>query len=195
MLNWPQLAILEKNKLASDAPFLVLLKLSYEGLSEPVCLARNTEDVTWNGIVWEAYPMNFGTNTVDGQEEPSLQVTVSNAGGLLQKYLQEHQGFGGAEVSIYIVHASYLDNTTPLDEFNFQIGNTSYDEQWITFKLTSSSEIVNRFPFATYAAHYCPYKFKSVRCGYNGLATGCNNTADSCLIPSRFGGEEGMNSV
>lgn len=195
MLNWPLLAILEKNKLASDAPFLALVKVIYKNLNEPIYLARNTEDVTWNGQIWTRYPLDIGMATVDGQEEPSLQITISNCEELLQKYIQENKGFGGAEVTIYIVHANYLDTATPLDEFDFIVDSTSYDEKWITFKLTSSPEIKNRFPFATYAAQYCPYKFKSVRCGYNGSGTGCNNTAGSCLIPARFGGEEGMNSV
>lgn len=194
MLKWPNAAILEKNRLASDAPFLTLVKMVYGSL-DPIYIARNNEDVNWNGEVWTAYPLNVGNNTVDNKEEPSLSITVSNAGGLLQKYLQEYNGFGGAALTIYVVHAKYLDETTPLEEFDFMVANTSYDEQWVTFKLSASPEIHYQFPVSTYAAKYCPYKFKSVRCGYAGTASACNNTADTCRIPTRFGGEEGMNSV
>lgn len=195
MLAWPLAAIFEKNRLASDAPFLTLLKLTHESLSEPVYLARNTEDVQWNGITWEAYAMEFGTDTTDGQQDPSFQITVSNAGGILQEYLQKYKGLGGAEVNIYLVHENYLDNTDPLFELDFVVESVDYDEKWLTFKLSSSPEIANQFPPCTYAAHYCPYKFKSLRCGYSGSGGPCKNTDDSCLIPERFGGEEGMNSV
>lgn len=195
MLQWPAAAIIEKNKLASDAPFLVLVRLVHPKLTEPIYLVRNIEDVEWAGHLWQAYPMNFGVDTVDSQQEPGLDITVSNCGGMLQSYVQQYNGFGDAEVSIYVVHSSYLDDTTPLQELDFMIAETKYDEQWITFKLAASPEIANRFPASTYAAHYCPYKFKSVRCGYAGNGAPCKNTADSCLIPTRFGGEEGMNSV
>ena len=47
MLKWPNAAILEKNRLASDAPFLTLVKMVYGSL-EPIYIARNNEDVNWN---------------------------------------------------------------------------------------------------------------------------------------------------
>lgn len=195
MLAWPQTAILEKNKLASDAPFLILVEITHTALPEPIRVVRNNEDITWRGNPWEAFPVDFGTQSVNGQEEPALDMTISNCGGTLQTYIQQYNGLGDAEVCIFIVHANMLDSGTPLNELDLVVSETKYDEQWITFRLTASPEIMNRFPSCTYAAQYCPYKFKSIRCGYNGSDGPCRNTSDSCLIPSRFGGEEGMNSV
>ena len=54
MLRWPATAIIEKNKLASDAPFLVLVKMVHSELTEPICLVRNTESITWDGQEWQA---------------------------------------------------------------------------------------------------------------------------------------------
>lgn len=195
MLTWPQTAILEKNKLASDAPFLILVEMTHTALPEPIRVVRNNEDIVWRGNTWEAFPVDFGTQSINGQEEPALDMTISNCGGMLQSYIQQYNGLGDAEVSIFIVHVNLLDSGTPLNELDLVVLETKYDEQWISFRLTASPEIMNRFPSCTYAAQYCPYKFKSVRCGYNGSGGPCKNTADSCLIPSRFGGEEGMNSV
>lgn len=194
MLNWSLAAILEKNKLASDAPFLVLMKLTYKDLDEPICLVRNTEDIEWNGQHWTAYPMDFGTATTDGATLPTLDWTVSNCGGILQQYVQKYHGFTDAEVNMYVVHANLLSNTTPLMELDFMVTGTGYDEEWVTFTLGTSPETFHKFPQCVYMAHYCPYRFKSVRCGYAGTESPCNNTADTCRIPERFGGEEGMNT-
>ena len=193
MLRWPATAIIEKNKLASDAPFLVLVKMVHSELTEPICLVRNTESITWDGQEWQAYPMNFDINTIDGQTEPQLSWTVSNCAGTLQQYIQKFKGFTDAEVTIYVVHANMLDNTEPLQAFEFTVTTTQYDEEWVTFILGASPETVVKFPTHIYMAHYCPYRFKSVRCGYAGGKEPCNNTLETCRIPSRFGGEEGIN--
>ena len=49
MLIWPLAAILEKNKLANDKPFIILFKMIIEGVAEPIYLARNNEDILWDG--------------------------------------------------------------------------------------------------------------------------------------------------
>lgn len=193
MLDWSTLAIFEKNRLASDAPFLLLLKLESEHLTEPVYLARNTEDVVWAGQTWQRYPFNISTYTADGKSMPTVDLTVSNASGLLQAYLQEYGGLTDAEVTLYVVHANLLDNLAPLMELDFVVTATSYDETWITFTLGASPELYNSFPRSKYMANYCWYQFKSVRCGYTGSEPACNNTYAQCRIKHRFGGELGMN--
>lgn len=193
MNKWPTQALLEKNRLSSDAPFLCLVKMTYEELDEPICLVRNNEDITWNGEKYTAYPMDFDTSTTDGATLPKLNWTVSNAGGTLQEYVQKNQGFTDAEVSLIVVHYNLLDNTEPLQQLDFVVTATTYDEEWVTFELGASPETIFKFPANIYMAHYCPYRFKSVRCGYQGNESACAGTLDTCRIPSRFGGEEGMN--
>lgn len=192
MLIWPLAAILEKNKLANDKPFLVLCKMVIPGLTDPVYLARNNQNVTWNGKEWVAFPMKIGNVTSDGKTLPSVDFSVSNVGGLLQKYLQQNSGFVDAKVTWYVVHENMLDVTKPLIKLEFEVNSTNYSADWITLNLTCSMETYNQFPACSYLAHYCPYRFKSVRCGYNGTEEPCNNTRDTCRIPSRFGGEEGL---
>ena len=191
MLQWPAAAIIEKNKLASDAPFLVLVRLVHPKLTEPIYLVRNTEDVEWVGHLWQAYPMNFGVDTVDSQQEPGLDITVSNCGGIIQTYLQQYNGLVDSGVRLMVALASNLANPTPEFELDFLIKSASYDESWVTFCLSASAELMNRFPAHRYINNFCPFHCGDIRCSYIG-AGNCVNTLESCLIPSRFGGEPGI---
>ena len=129
MNRWPAQAIIEKNKLSSEAPFLCLVKMIYKDLDKPICLVRNNEDIVWNGDTYTAYPMDFDTVTTDGATLPKINWTVSNAGGELQKYVQKFKGFTDAEVSIIVVHYNMLDVTDPLQQLDFVITSTTYDEE------------------------------------------------------------------
>lgn len=192
MLIWETAAILEKNKLASDMPFLILLKINHRDLPEPIYLARNNEDVVWGGHTWTRFPLTLSAVTTDGTTLPTVKLTVSNCGGVIQSYLQQFGGLTDAAVSVYVVHAGLLDNPEPLDQLDVTNLSTGYDEQWVTFTLGCSPELYNKFPLDAYMVNFCPFVFKSVRCGYSGSAAACNNTLKECRITSRFGGEQGM---
>ena len=194
MLIWESAAIMEKNKLASDAPFLTLLEISHKSLPDIVRLARNTEDVVWNGHTWTRFPVKFESVTTDGKTMPTCKISISSCGGLLMTYVKQYGGLTDAKVTMYMVHANMLDHTQPLQTLEFVNRGTTYDEQWITFELGCSPDVYNRFPPDKYMQNYCPFKFKSVQCGYAGQEPCCNNTLAQCRIRRRFGGEQGMTS-
>lgn len=192
MQIWSTAAILEKNKLASDAPFLILVDAYHQSVGEHIRLVRNTEDISWNGEQWTAFPLDIDSYSEDGKTIPALTLKLSNCGGIIQTYIQRYQGLTDAAVKIMVVHAAHLDNTTPECELDFLITKTQYDEQWISFTLGPSSEMVNRFPQYRYMNDFCPFKFKDIRCGYTGSDATCYNTLSTCRIPKRFGGEPGI---
>ena len=47
MNHFSKIATLEKNKLSTDAPFLILVQVNHTELIEPIYLVRNTEDVPY----------------------------------------------------------------------------------------------------------------------------------------------------
>lgn len=192
MLTWESAAIMEKNKLASDKPFLMLVEVNHKSLPDTVRLVRNTEDITWNGHVWTRFPLKCDSVTTDGKTMPTYKLSVSSCGGLLMGYVKRYEGLTDAAVKIYMVHAAMLDRTQPLMTLEFVVRGTSYDESWITFELGCAPDVYNRFPPDKYMTNYCPFKFKSVQCGYTGDADCCNNTLKECRIRQRFGGEQGM---
>lgn len=192
MLIWEQAAIMAKNQLSSDAPFLTLIEASHKKLAAPIRLVQNNEDITWNGHTWTRFPLKIESVTTDGKTLPTCKLSVSNVGGLIMGYVKKYEGLTDATVKIYTVHAAMLDHTQPLASLEFVVRGTSYDENWVTFELGCSPDIYNRFPADKYMQNYCPYKFKSVQCGYAGTEPCCNNTLKECRIKSRFGGEQGM---
>ena len=191
MRQFSKIATLEKNKLSSDAPFLLLFDISHEQLAENIRLVRNTEDVTWAGKTWTAFPVDIEDYSEDGKSLPALNMKIAAGQGLITTYLQKYGGLTDARVRIYIVHAKCLDVDKPEMELEFQITETTYDEQWITFTLGASPELANRFPAWKYLTDFCPFVCGDIRCGYAGDKT-CKNNLASCLIPERFGGEPGI---
>lgn len=191
MLQFSKIATLEKNKLSTDAPFLLLFDISHPQLAENIRLVRNTEDVTWAGKTWTAFPVDIEDYSEDGKSLPALNMKIAAGQGLITTYLQKYGGLTDARVRIYIVHAKCLDVDKPEMELEFQITETTYDEQWITFTLGASPELANRFPAWKYLTDFCPFVCGDIRCGYAGDKT-CKNNLASCLIPERFGGEPGI---
>jgi phage-related protein len=191
VLQFSKIATLEKNKLSSDAPFLLLFDISHEQLAENIRLVRNTEDVTWAGKTWTAFPVDIEDYSEDGKSLPALNMKIAAGQGLITTYLQKYGGLTDARVRIYIVHAKCLDVDKAETELEFQITETTYDEQWITFTLGASPELANRFPAWKYLTDFCPFVCGDIRCGYAGNRT-CKNNLASCLIPQRFGGEPGI---
>ena len=114
MLEFSKIATLEKNKLSTDAPFLILIEVNCELLDEPLYLVRNTEDVVWNDHTWTAYPIDVEPHEEDGKTTPAMNLKISAGGGLLISYLQQYKGFADARVNLYVVNAKLLD--TPVAE-------------------------------------------------------------------------------
>lgn len=189
---WSLAGILEKNKLANDKPFIILVQVTVNGIDEPIRLARDNVDCNWNGQVWQRFPVDFDKVTEDGKEMPSVTLKVSNVGGVIQSYVQKYQGFCDAPVKIMLVHAAHLDNPIPEIEMDFVINQTKYDEQWVNFTIGASNDHSFRFPFWRYMTNFCELKFKDIKCGYAGDAEPCSNTLATCRIPKRFGGEPGL---
>lgn len=192
MNPWTAAGILEKNKLSNDLPFLVLLEIVHKGLEAPVRLVRNNEDIIWNGNIYQRFPFDFDGINEDGQELPSINLKVSNVGGLIESYIQKYNGFCDAEVTIMVVHAAHLDQKEAEYVLHLTCDATRYDEKWVTFCLSGNKEFNYRFPPNRYMRDFCKWKYKSVRCGYSGMAEPCSGTLATCRIPERFGGEPGV---
>lgn len=191
MLEFSRIATLEKNKLSTDAPFLICIEVDCDEIGEPIYLVRNIDDVQWNGRIWTAYPIDIENYEEDGKTLPALNLKISAGGGLLVTYLQQYRGLTDAKVNLYIINAKLLDVNTPEMELNFQITSTQYDESWVTFTLGPAPELANRYPAWKYLTDFCPYVCGDIRCGYQGNEV-CQNNLASCLMPARFGGEPGI---
>lgn len=105
VFKFSQIATLEKNKLSTDAPFLMLIEIKSDALGDDIRLARNTEDIQWDGKSWTAFPVDVEAYDEDGKTLPALNLKISAGGGIITTYLQKYNGLVDAKANIYVVHA------------------------------------------------------------------------------------------
>jgi phage-related protein len=95
--------IVQKNKLAGDQPWLLLLEVDLTD-SETIYLVRNTEDITFGSQLYQAFPFEIDERQQVSQGEiPSLTLKVGNPERTVQQYLEDYDGLVGNEITLRIV--------------------------------------------------------------------------------------------
>jgi len=188
MLALSEASIIEKNKLSTDGVWLLALEVQIP--ENTLYLVNNTEDVTLGGQRYVAFPFSLEDITEDGKELPNVRLTVSNATGTIQRYVEKNNGLGGMKVVLRVYHTSIPD-AAEVEEY-FVVTGVTCDVEQVTFTLGTDFSFTRRFPPVRMMKDYCPFKFKGVECGYRGAAQQCNKTLKRCRELGnniRFGGE------
>jgi len=188
MLALSEASIIEKNKLSTDGVWLLALEAQIP--ENTLYLVNNTEDVTLGGQRYVAFPFSLEDITEDGKELPNVRLTVSNATGTIQRYVERNNGLGGMKVVLRVYHTSIPD-AAEVEEY-FVVTGVTCDVEQVTFTLGTDFSFTRRFPPVRMMKDYCPFKFKGVECGYRGAAQQCNKTLKRCRELGnniRFGGE------
>jgi lambda family phage minor tail protein L len=173
-------AYLEKNKMASDGAWLILLQIDVKQLDDTIRLVRNTEDVVWNGFTWQAFPFELDEISENSKGEiPKVQIKVSNVRRQMEYYLEQADGGVGSTVTIRVVHSKHLDLTSPEVELVFEVTGTKANATWATFTLGATSPY-NRQIGQRVLKSFCRHNFKDARCKYGGAATECDHTLTRC---------------
>ncbi len=199
MISLSAAAVLEKNKLCSDGAWIILLEITIPLLNETVRICRNTDNITWNGNEYIAFPFELGDVSQDNKGTlPSVELKVSNVAQALQPYIEEGQGGVQSTVRLMVVHSKHLDVTVPEVDELFSVTKTSVNSKWVTFTLGMNYPKGARRPLRRFIKDFCPFKFKSVECGATTTAyTDCKKTLNECRLrnnSTRFGGEPGIPS-
>ncbi len=197
MLSLSAVATLEKNKLHSDGAWIILLDIAIPNM-ETIYICRNTEDITWNGTKYIAFPFSLGDVSEDNKGTlPSVELKVSNVTRQLQYYLEQGSGGVGSLVTLRVVNSKYLDLTTAEVEEMFSVTSTTVSAQWVTFKLGINYPSGARRPLRRFLKNFCPFKYKGIECGATSALTSCRKTLTECRErnnSTRFGGEPGIPS-
>lgn len=186
-------ALIEKNKLATDSAWLILLEVTIGATT--LKLVANNEDILWNGDTWQAFPFELDTVGETGKGEiPAITVKVSNVTGEVQRLLEANDGANGVPVVIRVIN-SKVTTTTPELELSFVVESTTHDEQWITFRLTGANCLTRRVPRRRYLKNFCPFAYGGIECGVSAVTMAiyptCNRTSVNCTErgnSTRFGG-------
>lgn len=187
---------LEKNKLISTAPWLVLVAITLPDTSV-IRIVKNTEDVPFGGNVYTAFAFELGDQRASGDGKvQSLSLRVANPARAFTPYLEEYEGLVGCSLVLSLVHADNLGSDYTDLILNWEIMATTVpDEEWIEFTLGAESPIRRRFPLYVITPLSCNWLFKGVECAYAGVATTCDRTLDNCRTlnnSGRFGGRPGV---
>jgi len=192
MLSISAITKAEKNKLSTDSALLVLLEIR---LTNTVYICYNNEDITWNGQLYQAFPFRIGETSEESDgSDPNIQLQVSNASQGLQWYVEESNGGLGTEVYLRVVNSKNLNGAADLEEV-YTVIDCKVNEEWVTFTLGNDYSARTRRPLDRYMKNNCPFKYKGVRCGYNGAKATCTHTLADCRAHSnsvRYGGYPGI---
>ncbi len=192
MLSISAISKAEKNKLSTDSCFLILLEIR---LQDTVRICYNNEDVIWKGQTYSAFPFEIGETSemMDGSD-PNVSLKVSNAAQGMQWYVEDSGGAVGTEVILRVVNSLNMNGDADLEEY-FVVTACKIDQEWIEFTLGNGYSAKTRRPLDRYMKNNCPYKYKGLRCGYNGNLTDCQHTLADCRAhrnSKRYGGFPGI---
>ncbi len=172
MKQLPENIILEKNKVASNSAWLVLLEIKLNNVENTTFrLVRNTEDIVYKDETYTAFPFELEPATLDSKGTiPSVELKVSNISHILQPFLLELRGGVGSTVLITVVNSALLTENFSELEMEFLITGTYTDRSSVVFRLGAINPLLQRFPLYKYIGQHCRWKFQSVECGYTGMA-------------------------
>jgi len=177
-----QALIEEKNKTESLEAWLVLVELiSPDNLTE-IYICRNTEDVTVNGQLYQAFPFELD-DIVDTSKGslPTFALKVSNIDRVIQQHIEEDATFGsGWAVNVKVVSTVDLDGA-PEIELNAVLLNVSCDKVFATFECGIANPMMQQFPRQRYSSGFCQRTFRDgAGCPYAGPDAECAKTLDAC---------------
>ena len=199
MHTLPANVILEKNKMASISPFVVLLEIELN--TEPattIRLARNTEDITFGGNLYSKFWFDLQPAKYSSTGEiPTITISVSNITRLMQPYIETLNGGVGSTITIHVVNTGMLDEDFSDLDVTCEILSCKCTVSYVEFVLGMPSLLRQRMPLHRYIALSCRYArfFKGVECKYSGAETECDGSYDRCVELSNadnFGGFVGL---
>lgn len=195
MKQLPADLIIEKNKIATPVPWILLLDIVLTDDTE-LYICRNNENVTFNGQLYTAVPFDIEPTKASARGEiPTVTLRVSNVTRALQPYLEKLDGGIGSEITLRVVNTAHLDEDYSELEIGFDVLSASSEVYWVTFILGAPNPLGKRFPSFQFIADHCRWRFKSVECGYSGKASACKRTLSDCRLlknSGRFGGFPGL---
>lgn len=169
--------LLEKNKLNSTIPWLILLEVTIPSTpAATLYLVRNTENITYNGNEYQNFPFELDVSKqVSKGDIPTIEVRVSNVTRTIQAYLEDYDGLVDESVTIRVVakpagESDYLE----AESWTYDILGTHSDAQYVYFTLGAPNPLSKRFPLYRYTAFSCRFKFRvddtvvAPECGYAG---------------------------
>lgn len=195
-------AYVEKNALASDGVWIILIEIYVQQLDDYIRICSNNEDMIWAEKTWQSFPFSMDEIGDSAKGEiPQFSIRVCNINGIVQTHLERADGGVGSTVKIMVINTNIV-SSTPEIELEFSTKSTEVDSQWATFVLgvvNPYSVLIGQRMIRTGCRFTGPdgtqNGFKGSRCKYSGPNTTCGKTLQSCRDNGNshnFGGFPGL---
>jgi hypothetical protein len=197
-------SIIEKNLLSSTTPFIPLLDIEVVNPStgvvvETLHVCRNTENLTFNGVLYTATKFDFELRSEAGAQS-AFSLSITDYSKAIQGRMQAYGGGIGFNVTLIVVNAGQLNSPAELVEY-FQVVGASAANYVVQFTLGAENALTVTFPKRRQTKDFCQWRYKDPdTCGYAGAMPSCDLTlqgANGCAAHAntqRFGGYPGINS-
>lgn len=196
-------SVIEKNKIASTEPFLALLSVEVihpvtKAVVETFHLARNSEDITYQGILYAAMDFEVELKQEAGAQT-NVNLKISDFTRAVQERMQAYAGGIGSNVTITIVNAGNLLQPPEVQEF-FTVIGASAQGYMVSWTLGIESILSKVFPKRKELRDRCSWRYKGPECKYAGPSGSCDFSlqgANGCAAHQNtinFGGFPGINS-
>ena len=172
------IANMERHKLASGEPWLLLMDIEYPGNGLPaqpgltvaqshVRLVRNLEPITFDAgdgagpQVYEPFNFTMGDLTVSSNGSvPDCEIQASNVMRVLQGIIEQYAGVVGANLYLYAVNTTNPAGEPDLS-IAFTVTSTTSDAKLVKLKLGASSPLRRLFPISMYRPNFCIWQYNS----------------------------------
>lgn len=184
----------------ASGAWLWLVQIAIAG-QDTIRIARNTEDVLYDGVNFDKFNLQVGEQTFSGDGSiPRVTLRVfQDVNRVIEDLVNETEGALGATVKLIRVNEKWL--TSPVDALEFDYDNlaSESDTEWVTFTLGIPNPLTQRYPLRIYSSNSCPWAtptlFKDARCQYTGGDGTCTGTYEDCYVKgnaAHWGAEIGL---
>jgi phage-related protein len=195
--------VIEKNKIASDTPFLVCLEIDVldpatNTLVETFYLVRNAEDVVWQGHTYVAMSFDIEFKSEANAIAP-IQLRMFDYTRAVMERMQAYGGGIGSTVRVIVLNAGALDQPAEIME-HFSVVGAQAQNYTILWTLGAENILEITFPKRRQLRDRCSWRYKSGQCKYTGAKATCDlslqgpNGCAAHFNTINFGGFPGINS-
>lgn len=197
-------SVIEKNRLASDVPFVVCLDIrvidpTTQALVETLRLVRNSDDITYNGFVYTAIMFDIELKQ-DAGVESKISLAITDYTAAIAGRMNAYGGGIGFLVTVMVVNTGALGQPPEVIE-NFEVIGATASEYVANFELGMGSALARVFPRRKQTRDFCQWRYKEAgTCNYTGGLPTCDLTLqgpNGCAAHGnapRFGAYPGISS-
>lgn len=162
--------VADKNKIHSDAAFLIALNIKVVDPDtgtqvETLHLIHNNEDISYQGNIYVATPFEIQFGQESGAA-PEMNLSIPDYSRAIQARMQAYGGGVGFEVDVMIINSNNLLQEPENVEW-FEIVGASASEYEVKWQLGTSNPLASPFPRRRQFRNRCSWRFGSSECNYS----------------------------